>query len=120
MLMFDMTYWSFIAVARVLYRIGEATKNIVLGKTKKEIDEAIKTPWKKVFYETLMVQPVLAGGLMGLVLASTVPEVISVGGVIGSVLYFAGAGVLSTWVYDLVKRTIRRFNPTISSNKEEE
>jgi hypothetical protein len=111
--MVDLTYWSFIAVALVLYRLGEAAKNVVLGKTKKELDEAIKTPWKKNFYETLMLQPVVAGGLMGLLLSATVPEVISAGGIISSVLYFAGAGVLSTWIFDAIKRMVRRFSPSL-------
>lgn len=118
--MIDITYWSFIAASLVLYRLGEAAKNVVLGRTKKEVDEALKTKWKKVFYETLMVQPVLVGGLMGLVLGATVPAVISAGGVISSVLYFAMAGVLSTWVYDLVKRTIRKFNPKMEDLTSEE
>lgn len=107
------SYWSFIAVALVLYRIGESAKNVILGKTKADFDAAILIPWKKTFSETMMVQPVILGGLMGLVLGATVPEVISAGGMISSVLYFAGAGVLSTWIFDLVKRSIRKFSPNL-------
>ena len=113
--MLDMTFWSFIAVSLVLYRLGETAKNLVLGRTKEDVAQNLKIRWKSVFYETLMFQPVVAGGLMGLVLGATVPAVISTGGVISSVLYFATAGVMSTWIYELVKRAIRKFNPNLAS-----
>ncbi len=111
--MIDLSFWSLIAVALVLYRIGEVSKRLVLGRSKNELAEAIKTPWKKHFYDTQMVHPVVLGGLIGLLLGGTVPEIVAGAGVIGSVLYFAGAGVLSTYIYDLVKRAIRKFNPEI-------
>lgn len=110
-------FWSFIASALILYRFGEMCKNLVLGKTKKEVDESIKINWKRIYHDTMMFHPVVLGGLLGLALVPVVPEIVAMGGKVGSVLYFALSGVLSTWIFDLVKRTLRQLNIIRPENK---
>lgn len=87
--------WAFIAVAFILGLVGEVVKSLVVG--------AKDSRFKSLFLRTLPLHPVIAGGLLGCVLFVTVPEVIAVSGLVGSVLYFAASGALSTWIYSTLK-----------------
>lgn len=92
--------WSFVAVALILGLVGEVIKSVVVGDDK---EAAKKIRWKSLFIKTLPLHPVVIGGLLGVVLFATLPEVIAVGGLMGSVLYFAASGALSTWLYSALK-----------------
>lgn len=96
-------HWAFVVVAVILAMVGEVFKSIVIGKNK---DEAEKVPWKSVFISTMTLHPVLAGALIGLVLGSVAPSAVATAGLIGSVLYFAFAGAMSTWLYRLIKELL--------------
>jgi hypothetical protein len=93
-------HWSFIAVAILLGAIGEVIKGIVLGKNNTKTHSSKFHFW---FKETIAMHPIAAGAALGLVLGSLVPESIDSGNLIGSVLYFAVSGTLSTSIYDAVK-----------------
>lgn len=62
--------------------------------------------WRRWFHVTLPVQPVVAGALIGL--APGIPAHDQFATLAGRVLYFAGAGVLSTWVYAVARQVARR------------
>lgn len=93
-------HWAFIVVSFILAMVGEVMKAVVIGKDKLK---ALKTPWKKLFSDTMILHPIIAGALIGIALGSLVPTAIATSGLIGSVLYFAFAGAMSTWVYRLYK-----------------
>lgn len=94
------TNWAFIAVAFILGLIGEVIKSIVINGNK---EKALTVKWKFVFIKTLPIHPIVAGALLGLLLFTTVPSFVVTTGLGGSVLYFAAAGALSTWVYSMLK-----------------
>lgn len=93
-------HWAFVVVSIILAMIGEVMKAVIIGKDK---EKSIKTPWKKFFVDTMILHPILAGALIGLALGSLVPSAVATSGLIGSVLYFAFAGAMSTWLYRLLK-----------------
>lgn len=99
-------FWSFIAVAVILAIVGQVMKAVVFGKNE---SQALKTPWKRTFKQTMPLHPVLAGGLLGFMLTESVPEIVKSGGHGAPVLYFALSGALSTWIYNFVKRIISKY-----------
>jgi hypothetical protein len=91
--------WSFLAVALILGLTGEVIKAVVIGDDK---EEAKKVAWKALFIKTLPIHPVIVGGLLGLVLVSLLPEFVGIT-TIASILYYALAGLFSSWVYNAIK-----------------
>jgi mannose/fructose/N-acetylgalactosamine-specific phosphotransferase system component IIC len=92
-------HWPFLAVALILAIIGEVVKTIVFGKD----DRKNLSGWKLVFHQTMILHPILAGALLGLVLGSVAPQAIATTGLIGTVLYFAFSGFASTGLYRMYK-----------------
>jgi nitrate reductase NapE component len=92
--------WSFFAVALLLGLFGEVIKSFVIGDNK---EKAKKNVWKRFYIKTLPIHPVLSGALLGLFLSTVIPEAISSGGVVSSVLYFSASSVISTWLYMTLK-----------------
>jgi hypothetical protein len=104
--------WSFLAVALLLGMIGEVIKPMIIGPNKKEAE---KIRWKRVYIRTLPFHPVVAGGLLGLFLSTTLPELVASSGIVGSVLYFAAAGVISTWLYTTLKTLAPKITKAIQA-----
>jgi hypothetical protein len=94
------SHWAFLAVAIILAIIGEVSKGIVLGEDKSNADKNLFT---KLYTKTLPLHPIIAGALLGLALSATVPDFVMTGGMIGSVLYFAVSGALSSTIYNILK-----------------
>lgn len=91
--------WSFLAVALILGLTGEVIKAVVIGDDK---DAAKKIAWKALFIKTLPIHPVIVGGLLGFVLVSLLPEFVGIT-TVASILYYALAGLFSSWVYNAIK-----------------
>lgn len=62
--------------------------------------------WRGWFHRTKTIHPVSVGVLIGL--APGIPVTDPFHTLAGRVLYFAGAGVLSTWVYATIKQFARK------------
>jgi hypothetical protein len=92
-------HWPFLAVAFILALVGEVVKTLVFGKD----DRKNLTGWKLLFHQTMILHPIIAGALLGLILGSVVPTAIATTGLIGTVLYFAFAGFASTGLYRMYK-----------------
>jgi hypothetical protein len=97
--------WPFAAVAIILAVVGEVIKSFVVGNRKKDQLKGLRL----VYHKTIPIHPVLAGGLLGGALSATIPEELSSGGLVSSVLYFALAGACSTWFYNSVKKILPNF-----------
>lgn len=95
------SHWPFLAVALILAVIGEVIKGIVIGN--EDIKKVQYTGLKNLYVKTLALHPIVAGGLWGLLLSTTIPDVVLTGGVVSSVLYFALSGALSSTLYSLFK-----------------
>lgn len=108
---FLILHWAFFAVSIILGMIGEVVKAFVIGGYKKE---EIKG-WRLAFSNTMRLHPILAGGMTGLVLGSLVPEQLATGGLIGSVLYFALSGAISSWLHDGIKDVKKNIIPLLKN-----
>lgn len=82
---------SFVLAALCLSAAGKAAKRVV-GPS--------RAGWRKTYWATLPVHPVLLGSLLGGF--ASLPVAPGFESPAGRVLYFAGAGVVSTWLYDVV------------------
>lgn len=95
------SHWPFLAVALILAVIGEVIKGIVIGN--EDIKKTEYKGLKKLYVKTLALHPIATGALWGLLLSTTIPDVVLTGGVVSSVLYFALSGALSSTLYSLFK-----------------
>lgn len=93
-------HWPFLAVAFILGIVGEVIKGIVLGSGDEQIVHGKYAKWYK---KTLPLHPIVSGAILGLVLSTTIPDIVMSGGVISSVLYFAVSGAISSTFYNLLK-----------------
>jgi hypothetical protein len=93
-------HWPFLAVAIILAFIGEVIKGLILGKDKSEMRDNAFT---RFYAKTMPLHPIVTGALLGLVLSTTIPDVVLTGGVVSSILYFALSGALSSSIYNLLK-----------------
>lgn len=93
---FAIANWTFIAAMLVFASIGMGMKRLVPAHPK---------GWRRWFRATMPVHPVIAGALLGLV--PTVPAGIEAS-TAGRCLYFAMAGVFSTWAYSVVKQLLAK------------
>lgn len=100
--------WPFVAVAVILAIVGEVVKSIVIKGQKTD-----QIGLKGLFVRTLPLHPVIAGGLLGLVLSATIPEELATGGTVSSILYFALSGALSTWIYNFLKKLFPDFSQAV-------
>lgn len=88
---------SFALAALCLAATGRAAKRVV-GHP--------RPGWRRLFWQTLPVHPVLVGAALGA--ASSLPVAPGFESPAGRCLYFAGAGVMSTWLYDVVHSWAKR------------
>lgn len=99
-------FGSFIVVAGVLGAIGHRVQIAVFG----ELPKASAVGWRKTFYRTLWVHPLLAGLLIGLFHVLPVPEFMG-GSLAASVLWYILAGSQShtviRWIDSEVKSRIK-------------
>lgn len=87
-------FWSFVVLGLILYAVGVAAKRALWTS---------KEGWRGFGRATMEVHPAIGGGLVGLVPGFPVPEFVEAGGWVASVLFCAGAGACSAWVYALVR-----------------
>jgi hypothetical protein len=97
-LKFVLLHWPFVAVAAILATIGEAMKRRVITK---ELAARSRLGWW--LRATMPVHPIGAGVLLGLLPGMPAPPGFD-GSTAGRCLYFAGAGVLSVFLFDLIAR----------------
>ena len=91
-------HWPFVAWLVISMLIGQVMKTAVFTK------DGFKTRKPKWLFwwgrKTLVLQPIISGLLIGLVWRNPEPAVNTLPGSIG---YFALAGALSVWAYELLK-----------------
>ena len=97
---FILENWSFILVAFLLGLIGEVVKAIIFNGGSYP---AHRGTWRYVFRKFLPILPVITGGMLGIPLASLAPPFVG-SKIVGSILYFAGAGVSASWGYNVFKK----------------
>ena len=99
-------HWPFVAATLILAFIGQVLKGTVWTR-EHFLKWRLLTPnrvlWRFFWWgrKTLPIHPVVAGGLLGLV--PGIPASPQVEGTTALVLYFAFAGVISTWAFAIVK-----------------
>ena len=92
-------HWPFAAVALILATLGQVTTRTLFS------DAMVKRHrLSAIGRATLPMHPVIAGALLG---ACKLPISIAVDSTQGSVLYFAFAGVASTWAYAVVRGVLK-------------
>lgn len=91
--------WSFLAIALILGLIGDVAKNVVNGD---DPEAAKKVVWKSIFIRTQPLHLTLAGALLGLILSPLAPPFVGAG-VVGSVLYYALSGAVSTFLFHIAE-----------------
>lgn len=104
-------HWPFVATALIFATVGQVLKAAVWTQRnflRWRVDEPNAVLWRVFWWgrKTLPLHPVGAGALLGLVPA--MPTSAGVDSTSGSVLYFAFAGVASTWVFATLKAAAKR------------
>ena len=99
-------HWPFAAAALIFAFIGQVMKGAVWTEAnflRWRIDKPNPILWRFFWWgrKTMPLHPVAAGALLGLV--PNVPVGAGIEGGPATVLYFAFAGVISTWAFALVK-----------------
>ena len=99
-------YWSFLVFALTAAIIVQICKGAVW--TAKRADGK---GWRPGFFwwvrKTLPLHPVVVGALFGFLPGLPTPEAVP-DTVVAHVMYFAGAGIFSTWAFALVKGVAKR------------
>ena len=99
-------HWPFVAAMFILASIGQVVKGTVWTRDN-FLKYRMRTPnavlWRFFWWgrKTLPLHPVAAGALLGL--TPGVPLGTGIEGTTAAVLYFAFAGVFSTWAFAIVK-----------------
>lgn len=99
-------HWPFVAAMFILAFIGQVLKGVVWTEAN-FLRWRMHTPnailWRFFWWgrKTLPLHPVAAGALLGLI--PSMPVGSGVEGRTAAMLYFAFAGVLSTWAFAIVK-----------------
>lgn len=96
-------HWPFLVVSLLLAVVGEVLKRIILPRDRKSA-----TGWRWWFYITLPLHPLGAGGLIGLLPFMPCPVAICPT-TTHRVLYYAAAGVLSSYVYAAGKHLYKKY-----------
>lgn len=107
MLDFIVEHWPFISVALILSSFGHAAKQTLL--TDDNVRKYKIAWWGR---KTMAIHPVIVGAGIGLL--SAIPASSGVDGTVSRVLYFAFAGVMSTWGYSVAKGLLKRQGIDIS------
>jgi len=100
------THWPFIAVTIILMMIGQVSKISVF--TKQRAHALHGTVWGEVVWwgrKTLPLHPMISGAIIGLVWRNPTEMIDRV---IESVAYFALAGTLSVWAYQILKSIAKK------------
>jgi hypothetical protein len=111
----DFTHWPFVVAALIFASIGQTLKRTVL--TWERIGDG--RGWKRRMLwwgrKTLPLHPVLCGALLGLVPGIPTSQSVPVT-TAASCLYYAGAGVVSTWIFDLLRGLLKTRGVELSLN----
>lgn len=93
----SLIHWSFLAVAGIIYVLGETIKSIFFN------EQEWKDPkgWKSILKRTMVIHPVIIGLLLGLA-PLPAPEAIQLD-VSARMVYFGFAGVASAWSYKVLQ-----------------
>jgi hypothetical protein len=101
----DFTHWPFVVAALIFAAFGQTAKRTVF--TWEQIGDG--RGWRSWLWwgrKTMPLHPVLCGVLLGLVPGiPTSPSVPT--STAASCLYYAGAGVVSTWIFDLLRGLLK-------------
>lgn len=119
-------HWSFFAVAVALAFVGDFIKRLVIpgatiAKPTRQAGERVPDPsgevtpttlakwpwWRRLYYRTLPLHPVVVGTLLGLAMGGVAPDVVA-DKPIARVLYYATAGIFCTWVYSGMTQWVKR------------
>lgn len=102
----DFTHWPFVVAALIFASVGQTMKRTVF--TWERIGDGIGWRRRLMWWarKTLPLHPVAIGALLGLVPGiPTSPDVPAT--TAAACLYYAGAGVVSTWVFDLMRGLLK-------------
>lgn len=108
-------HWPFVAVALIIGGLGEQFKGRLWTK-----ERAAKSRFVWLMRLTLPLHPVAVGALAGTVPGLAIAEVVTYPA--RSVVYFAFAGLLSSWAYDTAQRLLARqdlLKELLSTKKED-
>lgn len=97
-----LSHWPLLVVAFILGVIGDVMKRLVIPKG----NPPVLKGWRGVFRVTLPLHPVLAGAALGLLAGMPCPENFCTNAT-SRMLYFAAAGVFSSYVYGFAKHVAR-------------
>ena len=109
-------HWSFITVSLLLALIGQLTKGLIFTKDRiakyyvASFSEH-RVHWlinKSLWWgrKTLPIHPAAAGFCLGFIPGMPVPSMI--GTSIAACLYYCLAGILSAWMFDIVKSALKK------------
>lgn len=105
---YSLCHWPFVAVAFVLMTFGQVMKRAVWTKAR-AMGQGHACDCNNWFWKlgraTLPLHPVVLGGIIGAVWTSPEKHVSGP----GAVIYFAAAGALSTWLYDVMRSVAKRY-----------
>lgn len=88
-------HWPFFAVALILATFGQVSKKVFFS------DKMVaRYQWAALGRATMALHPVIVGAFLGY---TDIPASPFVQTLQGRILYFAFAGVLSTWAYSAIK-----------------
>lgn len=102
-----LSHWPFITTALIFSTVGQITKGTVFTLEKIGDGKGFVRGLLWWGRKTLPLHPVICGALLGLVpgipVSSGVPQTTA-----ATVLYFAGAGVCSTWVFSTLSSLLKQ------------
>ncbi len=90
------THWPLLALAVALGAMGGTAKTLLWSYPFKL--------WSRLGRASMPVHPVLVGA--GMAMIPGFPVTLGAGGLVAAALYGALAGVLSTWLYEAVRRRL--------------
>ena len=97
-LSFILAHWPFFVVSLLLGVTGAVVRRAVILPT----DLHPTRGWRGLYYVTMPLHPAAVGGLLGTIASMPCPEAICTD-TTSRVLYYAAAGMLSSYVYAAVK-----------------
>jgi hypothetical protein len=100
-------HWPFAATALILSVVGQAVKRVFF-------DDPTAKGWRLIGRKTLPMHPVVVGALLGFIPSMPIsPGVVSWS---GRILYFAFAGVCSTWAFNVLKQVLKKEGIVLDGN----
>lgn len=92
------THWPLLALAVALGALGGVAKTLLWSRP--------LALWSRLGRASMPAHPVLLGA--GLAMIPGFPVTLGAGGLVTAALYGALAGVLSTWLYEAVRRRLEK------------